>query len=346
MGLRRWFSERINGIRPGFGEEAIAVQVAVAASQRRFANWIFPLLITLLLIAFNAIYTLIPVAGGTPILIGRVILFDYLIFFFGWLSGWNAASKWRRDQEVLSELTTTPLSPAVAGNILFAGSLGIWWKCFLILFLTDLGLHLWTLGLNARFEHGLIIGVVSFPIWAITLLILAWFHLETMRLAHWMFAITALPGLNLIQRAVLMLLQVFGFVTALTALGSAITGAFFIVFALLGALLNEMVPASLLGFRLSYLMEVNPNPLWHLSSLAGLIAVALIKDSLARSYEKTFWGRYLMFIWWGAAERNHPAQYPAPYVQRAAQMVRAMSASDGITTRPTPEVGLPAKLGG
>ncbi|MBI1291949.1 hypothetical protein GC173_12025 [bacterium] len=332
MGLRRWLSHKVNGIRPGFGEEAAAVEVAVSAANRRLTNWFFPLAITLLLMGVNFAYTATLGIAGWPLLIARIIFFDYLVFFFGWLAGWNAASRWRRDQDFLCELTTTPLSPAVVGNVLFAGSLGVWWKCILLLALSDLLMHVYTLGVGMPEEKFIVMLPIALPLWLPTLVVLAWFHLETMRLAHWMFAITALPGLNLIKRAVLMFIQILGFVTALTLLGSAITGAFFLVLMIFGGIaLGFFTSGNFSNSLGSDIMEMNPNPMWHLAALGGLLGVGLLKMSLSQAYERAFWGRYLMFTWWGAAERNHPGEYPVVYTQRAAQYVRALNSNSGIT---------------
>lgn len=339
MGLGGWWHAKVNGLRPSFGEQVAAIDAAIAASSRRAINWLFPGVITLL-VAGATILLALGFKTEFPVLIWRVILIDYLIFFLGWLAGWNAANRWRSNQDFLCELTMTNLSPAVIGNLLFAGQLGVWWKCFLFLAVVDvltLVMLVW-----AHFPSEFVAGYIalSIPFWIPTMLLVAWFHLETMRLAHWMFAITALPGLSLPQRAVVMLMQVGLFVTGLTILGSMITGVLWMM--TVGVMAVGLSGLGIQRVGTSSMMEFvvgTTSPAWYLSALLGLLTVGSIKLWISRSYERAFWERLLMFTWWGAAERNHPADYPAIYRTRAkqysAQLWRDMFKAPAVSTGPS-----------
>ncbi|HNM46802.1 MAG TPA: hypothetical protein PKH51_07265, partial [Candidatus Sumerlaeota bacterium] len=112
------------GIRTGFGESGATIHIAYAAATRARRNWILPGLLGLMTLVATL---LLGIKGiEMPYLISRIILIDYLIFFFGWVCGWSAASRWRNDREFLEELVITNQRPAIIGNLLFAGYLSVW----------------------------------------------------------------------------------------------------------------------------------------------------------------------------------------------------------------------------
>ncbi len=308
--FRRWTENFLFGVRPGFGTGRRAIRLANAASARRAINWILPgsmgvfLLIAITAFSLNTISQL-----GMPYLSGRIILFDYLVFFFGWIGGWNMASRWRGRQNMIEDLVITSLRPPVIGNLLFAGSLGVWIRVLFVIALADT--FLVSLGLPDNYSASfgrtdtggqMIYLAITFPLVLIMNFVLAWFHLETLRIAYWMFATAALPRIDLRQKAIANLFLIIAYVTLLTGMGVAISG----MIGLFGSAFL-MIPATQAG--------ANPNPFgvhltWVVAAIIGLLIVGFFKRMITRMYEQAFTKSFLLFTWWGAGEQAHPMNYP------------------------------------
>jgi hypothetical protein len=150
--------------------------------------------------------------------------------------------------------------------------------------------------------------IISFPITLAFCIILAWFHLETLRIAYWMFATASLPRINLLNKAIVNFMLVILYVSMLTAIGSAATG---ICGLFLGA-----VETSLMSATGQYSGDFFGNHLaWAFASMIGLMSVGFLKRHITHLYELEFWRNYLLYTWWGAAETSHPQTYPLGMMQ-------------------------------
>ncbi len=323
-----WRDRYILGARRGFGIALRALRLAESAHMRRPANWILPAMLTALAMFVSAIFLLGAWdAPGIGMISGRVIFIDWLIFFFGWIGGWNTASKWRRHETFVEELVVTNLPPSVIGNLLFAGSLGIWQKCLMILAAFDLiALTSWMLlsspvpfnAPGSTFVVYIILYAVCMVPFAI---MLAFFHLESLRIAYWMFAISAIPRISLLNKAIVNLVLIAMYVPALTLLGIAVSGGFAMISAGVTALIGYGIIESTnstsgLGQFLESLGELviadfyNSNIIFMFAAIPGFLLIGYIKRLISNLYEKAFWKSYLYFTWWGAGERTHPNSYP------------------------------------
>lgn len=242
---------------------------------------------------------------------GRIIFFDYLIFFIGWICGWNAASRWRGRQGVIEELVVTNLRPGVVGNILFAGSMGIWVRLLVLLVILEavaLGFKIYQSADVANspasnYPKWILLSGLP-PLLALYSALIAWFHLETLRIAYWMFAVAALPQVNLLQKAIANFFLIILYVGALTLVGISISGmSGLFVLAIRGAIMSDLDK----GFA---------DPVvWMIGALPGLFVVGFLKRQITNLYETDFWKHYLCFTWWGAGEKQFPAFYPLTMLQ-------------------------------
>lgn len=305
------------GLRKGFGPAGQAVRLAQAAGMRRRFNWALPgglVIILAIIIAWHATWA--TNAGGIGLWMFRIIVIDYLVFVFGWVCAWSAVWKWRRNQFLLEDLVVTNLRPSVVGNLLFAGGIAIWATLLFILFLVDI---FFLVLLPERF------GAMSLLHWDVAIsiillspvyLFLAWFHLETIRIAYWMFAVAALPRVSLKGKAVANFFLIPIYVLTLTAVGSMITAPAAVLLAFGQMLIAEMSGA----------ITIRQDPFgsdvaWGLGAIPGLLLVLLLKRLISYQYEISFWRSYLLYCWYGAGERHHPHVYPTHMYQFLPQWI-------------------------
>src|SRR5690606_34785846 len=102
-------------------------------------------------------------------------------------------------------------------------------------------------------------------------LLLAWFHLETMRISYWMFSVVALPGKNLRDHAILNAILIFLYVMALTTIGSMIAGVLAGVGTVL-YLIVQSIAGNALGWG-DYWLDV----MWYSAAIPGLVLVGMLK---------------------------------------------------------------------
>lgn len=330
MALRDTMDRLIMGTRAGFGDGNQAIRIASAAALRRKSNWALPggmtLLVLIVIATINISIGSNPGSEGIGFFLARVVLIDYLIFFFGWLCGWNAAARWRREQSFIEELVMTNLRPGVVGNLLFAGGLSVWSRLLMLVVIADIGLLLAT---PMRLAPGPLNPDVGFQILSLilslpTYVALAWFHLETLRIAYWMFAVAALPKLNLLNRAILNFFIIPLYVALLTILGSIVTGILGMVFSAMMVFLSgtgnpDGVMSSHAG--------------WALGTLPSLLFIGAIKRMIAGQYELAFWRSYLLYVWYGAGEKSHPIVYPLHMFQQLGAWVRFLRAEESHMAR-------------
>ncbi len=276
-------------------------------------SWVLPILLMATFVAGQALlYASNSGTLGMLFLAARVIFFDYLVFFFGWLAGWNIASRWRRDPTLIEELSITNLRPSVVGSILFAGSLNVWWRLLLLASFIDLALlalfviaGVYTPPVGLTMEQRAVWAATALATLVPFFLLLAWFHLESLRIAFWMFASAALPRLNLRNRALFNLIAIPFYVTTLTFAGMAVTGAPGLI---LAAFFMAGMQASIGGNPAFNPFQVTS--VWAVTAVMAMLLVGLAKRALARAYEDDFWKNYLLYGWWGAGETQHPVSYP------------------------------------
>lgn len=296
------------------------LEVARDSEVRSFLAWAIPALGALFGLAMLALFKMTNSADSSILgMMARIFLFDYILFLFGGLSGYAMARRWRGNPEHVEELSLAPVSPSLIGHSLMSGQVAVWAACFALFFLVDLLTpfgFLMSLELFAAQEHDPILRtaffVLSLTTHVLLCWVLAWFHFESVRLAHWMFAIHSLPKVSLVRAGITNFFVIALIVLVLSAIGSAITGgmAFFglIAFGLLEAV------GALSGFTLFSFYLV-----WGFLSIPGLIVVILFKRGLCRSYERAFVRAWLLYQWWGAGERTQPRDYP----QRFRRMIPA-----------------------
>lgn len=306
----QFFERTIIGVRPGHGDAGRMLSLASAAAVRNRRNWLLPGLLSIILVGVVIVHGLSfgISASGFSYMFVRIVAIDYLVFMFGWICGWSSAWRWRNNQEFVEELVVTNLRPSVVGALLFAGSLGVWAILLSGMFAADVLMAMLSPDryTSAATYDSLAVGtfIVLIPFY----ITLAFFHLETLRIAYWMFSSAALPRLNLMRKAVGNFFIIPMIVFMLTAIGSAITGlCWFAVNILLEVL--DIHSASSFDTHLA----------WGLASIPGLLVVSLIKRITAQQFERDFWKSYLLYTWYGAGEIKHPQSYPLHMHQRAVE---------------------------
>lgn len=301
--LRIW--DWLIGIRRGFGDGMRVIRFAQAAHLRRPINWFLPILCVILLGLLLVFHEMtVSESSGIGGMMFRVFIFDYLFFFFGLLSGWNMARKWRENSDEVEELSLTPLSPVVVASTLCVGPVTIWLILTAAFCLLDLALPLvqmqYILGFSTNRPFGLTATLVVLSMSAVLVPpVLAWFHFESARLAHWMFAVHALPKVSLFRAAVGNFFLMTMIVLGLSAFGSMVTG----FVAMLLSILLEIFRGS--GFE-SY-------SVWGLGSIAGALAVIWLKRLCVKTYQSMFMHSWLKYQWWGAGESRQPKLYPPSF---------------------------------
>ncbi|MDX2175893.1 MAG: hypothetical protein SF028_05425 [Candidatus Sumerlaeia bacterium] len=239
----------------------------------------------------------------------RIFIFDYLLFLLSWVSGWNCSRRWRRNSELVEELTLSPIRPAHTVPILVTGAVAVWGVLLAGFSVFDLSVLTVRTAIvesadgslagawNAAFAFA---GFLPFTTAA------AWFHFETVRLAHAMFALGALPRIRLGRLAAMNFLMVSVFVFLLSGIGCAVTGL---------VALSVVVPLEVLGSGSAG--GLASAAAWSLAAIPGFVVVGLLKRQIAASYAQSFERQWLLFQWWGAAESEQPAAYPSAYQSAA-----------------------------
>lgn len=302
------------GVRAGFGDAARAILVARDAERRRPINWVLPGLALLYCLALTLFHRMSFESGsGGYSMMFRVFVFDYTLFLFAGLSGYNMARKWRSNADQVEELSLTPLPPASIGAIMGAGSCALWLRLYVTLMVVDY----FTAYLDAQFAADALgdrgAGGIGYAILALVSIAfappaLAWFHFEAARLAHWMFASHALPRISLLRAGLWNFVAMTMLVFLLSALGSAATGMALGFVAVAGMVLGGG------GSGAESMMSSHTG--WSLAAIPGLLMVAALKRALCTTYERRFQATWLLYQWWGAGESRQPSVYP-PGFQKA-----------------------------
>lgn len=135
----------------------------------------------------------------------------------------------------------------------------------------------------------------------IVFVLLVWFHLETLRISYWMFAIPSLSQIDLRAKAIANLLVTGVYVFLLTAAGSMVTGLIGLVFSgILEALTSSAPPSTMSSFTSGFFLAAIP----------GLLVIIYFKRYIVQLYEFAFWRTYMLYCWYGAGETVHPMTYP------------------------------------
>ncbi|MBI5153747.1 hypothetical protein HZA57_00785 [Candidatus Poribacteria bacterium] len=336
----RWL-DRLCGVRPGFGDGARVIAVAREADFRHRPNWGIPMLAGLfalfLLATLKLAFEEDSSIGG---MMFRVFVFDYSLFLFGGLSGWNVARRWRANSDHVEEISLTPLPPSVIGNVMSAGVIRIWLRVLALFCLIDLltpipqmrALFLVPDFGSSRVSGTGFLGLALLYGFAALLVppVMAWFHFESIRLAHWMFSIHSLPRVSLAKAGIHNFLLMTMIVGLLSALGSMVTVFVAMLLTALGAVI------SLGGIPADRLIE--SYSVWGLGAIPGALAVVALKRLMSRHYERSFSRAWLLYQWWGAGERTQPSTYPRQFYTELA----AWGAYYGM--REEEEAGVPPAL--
>lgn len=320
-----WFSARsfhdyLLGDRARLGDDWAVVDHLAATQPRARANWWLPLLATALAFVMLAFHWwwLEPNFGWVGMLY-RIFVIDYTVFFFGLLSGYDMARRWRTNPEMIEELSLTPLPPAAVASALVAAPCAVWWRVLAGLALVEALLPVphfvwlmddaWHAGLGVRLgDIGQLPLVVMCIVAALVLpWVLAWFHYESIRLAHWMFVVHAIPRVSLVGAGISNFIAMTFAVVLLSGVGSAITGTLWLLSMILVAIFLEAMQAGSENMN----QVIGWYSVWGLCSIAGALVVAWIKRAVARLYIDAFTRSWLLYAWWGAAERTQPTAYPA-----------------------------------
>lgn len=306
------------GVRPGFGDGRQVIDVAQRAGVRRPVNWTVPVL-GILFVAFLIGVLKILGSGGNSNgfwMLYRVFVIDYSVFCFGLLSGWDMARRWRSSADQIEELSLSAVPPAVVGHMMSVGGVTIWAVLIaglaVIEALTPVVEGAEFYRLFEASENGVItvVGALMMVLAAVgTTSVLALFHLESVRLAHWMFAVHALPRISLVSAGISNFFFMSLMVLLLSGAGSAVTGTVAIVLALVLGAVGVMDGISGEWAFSAYLT-------WSVATIPGAVTVLLIKRALVRFYERAFMDAWLQFQWWGAGEARQPKRYPLAFRQR------------------------------
>ncbi len=234
----------------------------------------------------------------------RIVVIDYLIFFFGWLSAYITAKRWRTQGGLMEELTMTNLRPGPVGHLLFANTFPHWFVILIAVFLVE-AVAIIFLGPANRYMLTSLAVVFWAPVYAF---VIAWFHFESIKIAYWMFAVVSLPIRDLGNRAILNLFIIPFYVLTLTGIGSIIT----VICMLVAMAMGEIF------FQTTDLF--NDNQFWEymgvsVGSALGMSIIIFLKRPISFMYEQSFWRTYLMYTWYGAAEINHPRVYPSTLIR-------------------------------
>lgn len=309
------FIRRLLGERRWSPEGRSIMELGLHSGVRTRANWLVPGLGGLAAIGGLFIFRM-AAAGedGTAVAILRVFVFDYMLFLFGWVSGWNMSRRWRENPELIEELSLTPIRPSHTWLAASSGLLGSWVYVLMLVFVAEVIFFFMGKfiqipsdgGWGAKDAFGLLLDTTIITALALPgLAALALFHFQSVRLAHAMFALGALPRVPLRALALNNFLLIGSYVAVLSVVGSLVTGIVWIPPAMFGGSLGT--GSSMFTGKVA--IEVS----WLLASIPGIAVVGLMKERIAQSYFVQFGRRWAMFGWWGAAELEHPFPYPQTY---------------------------------
>jgi hypothetical protein len=200
------------------------------------------------------------------------------------------------------------------GGVFASGSIRAWWRYLLMLAAIEMVVcvpHVMELQHALRFPVGEGFRTALHPATWMTIAtillcpwVMAWFHLESIRLAHWMFAAHALPRVPLARAGAVNFGTMTGLVIGLSALGSAITAMAMVVIAIGMTTLLLVTGHNSLGEEFYFGYTV-----WMLASVAGALAVLWLKRRITEQYETAFVKAWLLYQWWGAGESTQPEVY-------------------------------------
>lgn len=310
------FAERVArwllGIHAGLGDAAKAVLVARQAEVRRPANWLVPGLgfaYALALLLYHRFAFDGNDAGLSMIF--RIFVFDYTLFLFAGISGWNMARKWRANADQVEELSLTPLPPTSVAALMAAGGSALWLRAFVALAVVDL--------FSGYFDAQYIVdalgelrrapaaGMVHAALGIVSMVaapfLLQWFHFESARLAHWMFVSHALPRISLVRAGIVNFVGMSMIVVVLSGIGSIVTMLALSLLMLLDSAVGVRGPTFVAGTHTG----------WSVAALPGLLAVIALKRVATNLYARSFVKTWLLYQWWGAGETRQPSNYPASF---------------------------------
>lgn len=295
------------------------LDVGMRSGLRTKGNWLVPGLAIsiagLVLFAFR--YNSAVFAEGFVTALGRVFIFDYLIFVLSWVSGWNMSYRWRKNADLIEEVALTDMRPRHLFLAQAGGIMAVWFYFLIVFAVFELLTITFVQVLvsevpsvtTSEFILNLLGGLAIALLFAPPVVMLAWFHFESVSLAHRMFALGALPRIPLGPLAATNFVSITMHVIFLSMLGCIVTGVLMIPFAIVGAILENQ-------FRFmdpELLLEIG----WMYAALGGLFAVILAKRKIAQMYQEGFNGKWIAFQWWGAGELDHPAAYPQEFIRAA-----------------------------
>lgn len=304
------------GIWSASPERLRLAELCTITAKRTKAAWVIPgaaILLASIVLLFYHMGTDRHGDHGMAFMIGRVFVFDYLIFLLAWVSGYGMARRWRTSQEMVEELTLSSIRPQSLSVAFVIGSLVPWmWLLgvflvveVLLFFVGDL-VTLASPGgdFQGSAARAAPVALTNTLIRLPVLVVFAWFHFATVRLAHSMFALGALPKVQLRRLAITNLVTITMLVVFLSGVGSVATTMAAVV---------VMVPLATTGSS-SFETELD---VWMFGCIPGMLLVIVLKNLIASRYLVTFQRQWVMFQWWGAAEIEHPASYPPAYYPAA-----------------------------
>ena len=287
MSLSYLLLEKAIGLRAGLGSGRELSRFQIRRHLRNPQNWLLPGALGAAMIIGN--FSLLVWTGEFgSYMIARILVMDYVVFAIGWLVALMATLRWRRDETLLQNMILACVRPASIAHMILAGPLSLWAAVlFMVAVAEYIMVCLSPLEKNPRDITHIIVAAPLF------LLTVNWFHLQSIRIAHWMFLIVSLRQVPLRQRAIRNLFLMVAFVTMLTFVG------FFITLFLTMAIISAHSWGSDIYF-VSFIAIV----------CFSLGITGLGKVYICRLYEAAFIRTFLCFVWYGAAEKVHPAIYP------------------------------------
>jgi hypothetical protein len=198
--------------------------------------------------------------------------------------------------------------------MMVAGPCAVWLRVILMFALVELLLPIPILlelsRLSGEVPAAAMAGLVTFSlVVAVALpLAFAWFHYESVHLAHWIMVVHAMPKVSLLSAGISGFLMMTVIVLCLSALGSAATTILVGVLAAAGSVLLAAIDGPGVG-AISYAGVA-------LASLPALLVVAWLKRVCTQGFERRFTQAWLLYQWWGAGERQQPRVYPHEFRRR------------------------------
>jgi len=293
------------------------LDVSMRSGLRTRGNWLIPALAiiaaSLLLFAFR--FAASNGGDGFGTAFGRIFIFDYMIFVLSWVSGWNMSYRWRKNPDLIEEVALTDMRPRHLFLAQAGGILAVWFYFLIVFAVFELVTIAFVYVQSAVYPTrnlsemmgdiavGLLVALVFLP----PVVMLAWFHFESVVLAHRMFALGALPRIPLGPLAATNFVSISLHVIFLSVVGCMITGGIFVFIGVAAVALDRFLRI----FNDEMMLEVG----WMYAALAGLLAVIFAKKRIGQIYQHGFDGKWIAFQWWGAAELDHPAVYPVEFLR-------------------------------